>query len=138
MTESEILVAWGGLTGLVVSIVSVGFGMVSAYIVGLWLFLKEAPIALRLTAFLMLSCGMTFMAILAWGLHELFVGTDRAWAKLETTTTDIPVFFGRRPDVLQGLSIYEFGVGLGFLAFGFIYATLGYLTFFYRWPDRSE
>jgi hypothetical protein len=35
MVEADILVAWGGLTGLIISVVSVSFGMISAYIVGL-------------------------------------------------------------------------------------------------------
>jgi hypothetical protein len=78
MTEAEILSIRNELTGLVVSVVSVSFGMISAYIAGLWLFLREAPLALRLLAFLLLTCGLAFMGSLTWGLNDLLVGTDRA------------------------------------------------------------
>lgn len=135
MTEAEILVAWGGLTGLVISIVSVSFGMISAYIVGLWLFIRQAPFALRTIAFFLLSCGLSFMGVLALGLHVLFLGTDRAWNNLEKTETNIQVFFGERPDYLLGLSVYEVGAGLGVVAFGAIYLALAYVTFLYRWPQ---
>jgi hypothetical protein len=42
MTEAEILPIRNDLTGLVVSAVSVSFGMISAYIAGLWLFLRRS------------------------------------------------------------------------------------------------
>ena len=54
MTEAEILSIRNDLTALVVSVVSVSFGMISAYIVGLWLFLKDSPLSLRVIAFLLL------------------------------------------------------------------------------------
>ncbi len=133
MTEAEILVLRGGLTGLVISVVSVSFGMVSAYIAGLWLFLKRAPFALRLITFLLLTAGLTFMGAITWGLHELLLSTDRAWAKLSTTATGIVNFGGLRPDILQGLSLYEASAALGFIAFGGIYLALAYMTFGYRW-----
>ncbi len=52
MTEADILSLRSDLTGLVISVVSVSFGMISAYIVGLWLVLKRTPLFLRLS----LSC----------------------------------------------------------------------------------
>ena len=64
MSEAEILSIRNDLTGLVVSVVSVSFGMISAYIAGLWLFLRDAPISLRFLAFALLSCGMAFMGAL--------------------------------------------------------------------------
>lgn len=133
LTEAEILVLRGGLTGLVISVVSVSFGMISAYIAGLWLFLKNAPLSLRWIAFFLLTSGLTFMGAITWGLHELLLSTDRAWAKLETTTTEIADFGGSRPPYLAGLSLYEASAGLGFIAFAGIYLALGYMTFVYRW-----
>ena len=55
MTEAEILVLRGGLTGLVISVVSVSFGMISAYIAGLWLFLKRAPFAFHHALFALMA-----------------------------------------------------------------------------------
>ncbi|MBY0559435.1 hypothetical protein [Hyphomicrobium sp.] len=137
MSEADILSIRNELTGLVVSVVSVSFGMISAYIAGLWLFLREAPISLRLLAFTLLSCGLAFMGALTWGLNDLLVGTDRAWAKLISPASDIPGFGNARPPWLHGLTLYEAAALLGSFAFGAIYISLAYLTFVYRWPGST-
>jgi hypothetical protein len=137
MSEAEILSIRNELTGLVVSVVSVSFGMISAYIAGLWLFLREAPISLRLLAFLLLSCGLAFMGALTWGLNDLLVGTDRAWLKLTSPASEIRGFGDARPEWLNGFTLYEASVFLGTLAFGAIYVSLAYLTFVYRWPGAT-
>jgi hypothetical protein len=136
MSEAEILSIRNELTGLVISVVSVSFGMVSAYVVGLWLFLKDAPLALRTLTFLLLSCGLAFMGALTGGLNGLLIGTDRAWSKLGTTSVGIESFGAERPPILQGLSLYEASAILGGLAFGAIYIALFYFTFFYRWSEQ--
>jgi hypothetical protein len=69
MTEADILSVRNELTDLVVSVVSVSFGMVSAYIVGLWLFLKRAPLILRGLSFVVFSFGLAFMGALTIGVH---------------------------------------------------------------------
>jgi hypothetical protein len=137
MNEAEILSIRNELTGLVVSVVSVSFGMISAYIAGLWLFLREAPVSLRLLAFALLTCGLAFMGALTWGLNDLLVGTDRAWSKLVSPTSEISGFGNERPDWLHGFTLYEACVFLGSLAFGAIYLSLAYLTFVYRWPGTT-
>jgi len=140
MTEAEILAMRIGLTGLIISIVSVSFGMISAYIAGLWLFLRRAPLSLRALAFGLLSIGLFFMGFLTWGLHELMLGTDRAWSKLAQNAMEIASFGGERPDYLFGLTLYQFGALIGFAAFAAIYLVLSYLTFAYRWsgPDDTS
>ena len=137
MTEAEILSIRNELTGLVVSVVSVSFGMISAYIVGLWLFLKQAPLGLRVLAFLLLSCGLAFMGVLTGGLNALLIGTERAWSKLGSTSVEIASFGGERPDFLHGLSLYEASALLGGVAFFAIYLALFFFTFFYRWGDNG-
>jgi hypothetical protein len=137
MSEADILNIRNDVTGLVVSVVSVSFGMISAYIAGLWLFLREAPLSLRLLAFGLLSCGLAFMGALTVGLNGLLVGTDHAWAKLATRATDIESFGDVRPPWLYGLSLYEASAALGGLAFGAIYLALAYLTFIYTWPGTT-
>jgi hypothetical protein len=124
MTEAEILSIRNELTDIVVSVVSVSFGMVSAYIVGLWLFLKRAPFVLRALSFLVFSFGIAFMGVLNIGLHELLLGTQRAWAKLDRTATDIPGFGSAPLEVLNGLTQYEAAAALGALAFLAIYLAL--------------
>lgn len=138
VTEGEILSIRNELTALVVSVISVSFGMISAYIVGLWLFLKDAPFVLRGLAFLLLSCGLAFMGVLTSGLNALLLGTERAWSKLGATSIEIASFGSERPDFLHGLSLYEASAALGCVAFFAIYVALFFLTFLYRWPDTAE
>lgn len=133
MTEAEILSVRNDLTALVVSVASVSFSMITAYIVGLWLFLKNSPLTLRLLAFLLLTCGLGFMGALTIGLHELLLGTERAWSKLAGTATEIPGFGSERPEWLNGLTMYEAAAMSGAAAFAAIYLALFWLTFFYRW-----
>jgi hypothetical protein len=137
MSEAEILSVRSDLAALVVSVVSVSFGMISAYIAGLWLFLREAPIALRVLAFVLLTSGLLFMGFFTWGLNDLLIGTDRAWSKLANPTTEISGFGDWRPGWLCGLTLYQASVVLGSFAFGAIYLSLGYLTFVYKWPGAT-
>lgn len=137
MSEAEILSIRNELTGIVVSVFSVSFGMISAYIAGLWLFLREAPISLRLLAFTMLTFGLAFMGALTWGLNDLLVGTERAWSKLATHASEITGFGNAQPPWLHGLTLYEVAVLLGGVAFGAIYVSLAYLTFIYKWPGTT-
>lgn len=138
MSEGEILSIRNELTALVVSVVSVSFGMISAYIVGLWLFLKDAPFILRTLAFLLLSCGLAFMGVLTGGLNALLLGTDRAWHKLGANSVGIESFGSERPDFLHGFSLYEASAALGCAAFFAIYLALFYITFLYRWPPGDS
>jgi len=138
MTEADILSIRNELTALVVSVVSVSFTMVSAYIVGLWLFLKNSPLSLRVVAFALLTCGLAFMGALTAGIHELLLGNGRAWSKLGKNSVEIASFGGERPEFLQGLTLYEAAAGLGFAAFAAIYLALGFLTFVYRWPLEPD
>jgi hypothetical protein len=135
MTEADILSVRNELTDIVVSVVSVSFGMVSAYIVGLWLFLRRAPLILRALSFVVFSFGLAFMGALTIGIHELLLGTERAWGKLGRTATEIPGFGSALIEPL-GLTQYEAAAGLGALAFAAIYVALFFLTFFYRWSEE--
>ena len=137
MSEAEILSIRNELTTLVVSVVSVSFGMISAYIAGLWLFLREAPVSLRVLAFFLLSCGLAFMGALTWGLNDLLVGTERAWTKIASPASEIRGFGNARPEWLHGLTLYDAAVFLGSLAVGAIYVSLAYLTFVYKWPGAT-
>ncbi|MBA2124976.1 hypothetical protein DLM45_01880 [Hyphomicrobium methylovorum] len=137
MSEAEIFSLRNELTGLVISVVSVSFGMISAYIAGLWLFLREAPISLRLLAFGLLSFGLAFMGALTAGLNELLLGTNRAWATIVNPASGIANFGDVRPSWLYGLSLFEASACLGAASFGAIYIALAYLTFIYSWPGTT-
>jgi hypothetical protein len=72
---------------VVISLFSMFFAMISAYIAGLYFFLNRAPVALRLLAFALLSVGLVFLgaaaAIQQWLQESLSV----AWTKVP-----LPVF----------------------------------------------
>lgn len=137
MTEADILTVRNDLTEIVISVVSVSFAMISAYIAGLWLFLKDAPFGLRFLAFFMLSMGLAFLGALTAGVNDLLIGTETAWQKLPEKATGIPGFGSVAPDWLYGFTLYEAAAALGGLAFAGIYLALFYLTFLYRWPPAN-
>lgn len=82
MTESEIMQAFLASGQVVISLFSMFFAMISAYIAGLYFFLNQAPLALRLLAFALLSVGLVFLgaaaAIQQWLQQSLAI----AWAKV--------------------------------------------------------
>lgn len=135
MSEADILQTRNDVTGILVSVVSVSFAMISAYIVALWAFLKTAPLALRLVAFTLLSCGLAFLGGVALGLHHLLLGTERAWQKLGENSMGLSGFGDLRPQWAFGLSLYEVSAIIGAAAFGLIYLALMVLTFLYSWRD---
>ncbi len=137
MTEAEILSVRNDLTGIVISVVSVSFAMISGYLAGLWLFLKDAPFTLRLLAFFVLSAGLAFMGAMTAGINELMLGTERAWVQLASNSIGIKGFGSEAPDWLYGFTLYEAASALGGLSFLTIYVALFYLTFVYRWPQSS-
>ncbi len=138
MSEHEILNFRNEVTALVISIFTLGFSMVSAYIAGLWFFLKGAGTPMRLVAFALLSTGLAFAGTMAFGLNELLLGSERAWTKLQSNSIGLPGFGSERPLWLFGLSPYEVTAGIGALVFGAIYVALLVLTFFYRWPHADS
>lgn len=137
VTEAEILSLRNELTDIVVSVFSVSFGMITAYIVGLWLVLRHAPLTLRVVAFALLSCGLAFLGSLMTGLRDLLTGTEAAWATIKSPVTQITGFGSQRPEWLGGFSLFEATVALGAVAMILIYLALFYITFIYRWP-RDE
>ena len=65
MTEAEIMQAFLASGQVVISLFSMFFAMISAYIAGLYFFLNQAPVALRLLAFVLLSVGLVFLGAAA-------------------------------------------------------------------------
>lgn len=137
MTEAEILSARNDVTAIVVSVAGFSFTMISAYIAALWLFLKDAPFALRFLTFVLLTAGLAFMGVMSAGLNGILLATETAWSKLPKTATGLTGFGNAQPDFLMGLTMYEAGALLGTLTFGAIYLALAYLTFFYSWENSG-
>lgn len=147
MTEAEILQISFHANEAVTSLFSVFFGMVSAYIAGLYFFINRAPVTIKLIAFTLLSMGFLFIGQAMSGIELRILGLVRAWGELNATATGIPQL--NNPllpvpvrDLLESYGVvipaYEgnrlgiyFGWGLSML----VYLALFYATFVYRWPE---
>lgn len=138
MTEAELLERSIEATDNILQILSVAFGLISAYIGGLYFFLHRAPFALRLVAFALLSVGLAFLGVVAYGVHGILTGMDVAWRALPETSTGIRSFGGETAPFLGGLTVYETAVILGFGVFALVYLALAHLTFVYRWAAKTS
>ena len=137
MSEAEIIEArWLG-AGFILSLFSVFFGVVSAYIAGLYFFLSKATLALRLMAFFVLTMGFLFLGGMAVSVTDVIEVMIAAWDKL-----DIPLSQGQAVRELivrigGSLQLYFVGAVLGWAVAFVVYFALAYLTFFYRWPQPA-
>jgi hypothetical protein len=136
MSAAEIMEArWLG-AGFVLSLFSVFFGIVSAYIAGLYFFLSKATLALRLMAFFVLTMGFLFLGGMAISVTDIIEVMAVDWDNL-----NIPPAKGQvvRAFIIQiggSLQLYFIGAVLGWAVAFTVYIALGYLTFVYRWPHR--
>jgi hypothetical protein len=137
MTEAEILQNAIQAAQAALSVFSVFLGIVSAYIVGLYLFLKSAPLGLKWIAFFLLTVALLALGALALNLQYLGEGMHTAWQKLPQKMSGMeslgpPVIV--RSIFLDGREIAAWiGWGVGFS----VYLSLFYMTFIYRWQPRS-
>src|SRR5262245_1440992 len=134
MSESEIVQAFLASGQVVISLFSMFFGMISAYIAGLFFFLSRAPLALRLLAFGLLSIGLVFLGTAAAIQQRLQNDLSAAWAKLPSPIFAIAAL--SNPFALPlpyGWSLRDLGTALGWATGASVYLALGYMTFVYRW-----
>ena len=148
MTEAEILQLSFTANEAVTSLFSVFFGMVSAYIAGLYFFINRAPVAIKMIAFALLTMGFLFIGQAMSGIEVRILGLVRAWAELQETATGItelnnPILPTPVRDLLAGYGVqvasYEgnrLGIYSGWGLSMLVYLALFYATFVYRWPDR--
>jgi drug/metabolite transporter (DMT)-like permease len=84
MSEAEMMQGVLSSIQVVISLFSMLFAFISAYIAGLYFFLRRAPLPLKLLAFLLLSIGLIFLGGAAITQQRLQVGLLTAWGKLPT------------------------------------------------------
>jgi hypothetical protein len=134
MTEAEILANAIQGAQAATAIYSLFFAIVSAYIVGLYLFLNKAPSGLRLIAFVLLTVSFAVLGGLALNLQHLGEGMHNAWVKLPQKSTGMDVL--GPPIIVQ--SIFLDGrvaaARAAWVLGGVVYVALAYLTFIYSWP----
>jgi hypothetical protein len=134
MTEAEILASAIQGAQAATAIFSLFFAIVSAYIVGLYLFLNKAPGGLRLIAFVLLTISFAVIGGLSLNMQHLGEGMHNAWLKLPQRSTGMDVL--GPPIIVQ--SIFLDGrvaaARAAWVLGGVVYLALAYLTFLYRWP----
>jgi hypothetical protein len=137
VSEAELMQALIGSIQVVVSVFSMFFAIISAYIAGLFLFLNRAPLSLRLLAFFLLSAGLMFLGGSALIQQRVQEELFAAWAKLPSPVVAVEALRKPLPVALPGgISVQDAGVIVGWITALSVYLALAYLTFFYRWQPR--
>ena len=136
MSESELMQAFLASGQVVISLFSMFFAMISAYIAGLFFFLNRAPFALRLLAFVLLSIGLVFLGAAAAIQQRLQSDLSAAWAKVPSPIFSIDALSNSLALPLPyGWSLRDLGAALGWTTGASVYLALGYMTFVYRWKE---
>lgn len=137
MSEAELMQGLFASIQAVISLFSMFFAMISAYIAGLYFFLNRAPLALRLLAFFLLSIGLVFLGGAAAIQQRMQDGLLAAWARLPSPTLSVDQL--RNPAAVPlpyGWSLQEVGVAVGWTTALSVYLALGYMTFVHRWKEK--
>ena len=149
MTEAEILALSFSANEAVASLFSIFFGMVSAYIAGLFFFLHRAPLMLKVIAFALLTLGFIFIGQAMSGIELRILGLVEAWDGLSQRVTGIerlnnPILPTPLRDALEArgliVPVYEgnrLGIYIGWALSSVVYLALAFATFFLRWPART-
>ncbi len=148
MTEAEILQLTFDVNEAMSSLFSIFFGIISAYIAGLYFFLYKSPLTLKAMAFLLLTFGFLFLGQSMSGVEARLLGIIEAWNSVAVKTTGIEDFKQSTiplpiRDVLNWLGLKPFSydgervvIYTGWITSIFVYFTLFYATFIYKWPER--
>lgn len=151
MSEAELLQLRFAAMDTVLSVFSMFFGIVSAYIAGLYFFLHKAPWPLRMTGFALLTAGFIFLGNMTLAIQRVTTGIIVAWSGISDPVTrisslkelEIPDFVKEFvvsidaslwPSAVDG---YLIGILLGWVVTFAVYAALAYMTFVYRWAEAK-
>ncbi|MGA7324664.1 MAG: hypothetical protein WBX25_09330 [Rhodomicrobium sp.] len=138
MTEAEILGSAIQAAQAAAAIFSLFLAIVSAYIVGLYLFLHKAPFGLRFPAFILLTISFAALGALALNMQYLGEGMHTAWLKLPQKATGMDLL---GPPIIVRSLFLDGRLAAAWSAWllgGVVYVALTYLTFIYRWQPRPQ
>ncbi len=137
MTEAEILQNAIQAAQAATSLFGVFLTVVSAYIVGLYLFLNRCGVTLRFLAFTLLTLSLLAIAALAWNLQYLGEGMHVAWMALPVKATKMATL--GPPAIVQNLFVQGAMVGtqVAWALGGLVYLALFHMTFLFRWPKAD-
>jgi len=134
MTEANIIELRLLAAGFIMSLFSVFFGVVSAYIAGLYFFLHKATLSLRLMAFFVLTMGFLFLGGMAVSISDIIEVLITTWDKMNIPLSSGETLRGWITRLGSNFQLYYVGAVLGWAVAFVVYLALAYLTFFYRWP----
>ena len=135
MSEADLTEQLLTISELVLLMASVSFTMISAYIVGLYWFIRQSSVLMKVIAFSIFTLTLLPLVIIGFGLYRHNEGVSRALVDLNQTEALSP---------LGAMAIEEIALGVGdSVAAGLvivgllIYLGMFYITFFHKWPTKS-
>jgi hypothetical protein len=126
----------------VLSVVSIVFGIISAYITGLFFFLNRAPLMLRSLAFALMSIGIFFVGAIALAVSPVAGGLVGPGRPIDQTA-GATIAAIQAGEFVPAVSLMQMPIGylagliIGLSLFAAVYLALLYMTFFYRWPQTD-
>ncbi len=135
MTEAEVTYQITIMMDMFFTGVSILFTVISAYIVGLYWFIRHTSIVLKSVAFGFFSFTLLLIAVNGVGAFRHMLSLNRALEEIAQTQELSAV--GRMASEPVAGDIFDYtATGMGILA-ALIYIGLFYLTFIHRWHDEK-
>ena len=136
ITEAEVTYQITIMMDMFFTGISILFTVISAYIVGLYWFIRHTRIYLKLVAFGFLTFTLGLITINGVGAFRHMLSLNRALADIQEQQ-ELSVIGQMAIEPVAG-DIYDItAMGVGILAF-LIYLGLFYLTFLHRWHDNPH
>jgi hypothetical protein len=138
MTEADIASQLIQMMSLTLQGMGVVFSIVSAYVVALYYFLYRAPLILKLGSFLFFTLIMALLVFFTLGAFDHGAAIERTLAELAQKGPLSPI--GQAALARGNLGTGSIDEKLRWsieAAFGLVYLSLFYLTFFHRWAHAD-
>ena len=134
MSEAELTEQLLQIMELLFLGISVSFTIISAYIIGLYWFLHNANVLMRILAFGVFSMMMVLLAVASFGAFRHSAGVTLALEQLSKTDTLTILGTMALEGAARGVS--DLIVFMAVVLSISLYLGLFYLTFFYKWAER--
>ena len=135
ITEAEVTYQITIMMDMFFTAISILFTVISAYLVGLYWFIRHTRTVLKTVAFGFLTFTLGLITINGIGVFRHMHSLNQALADIQERET--LSIIGQMAIEPVASSIFDTtATGMGLLAF-LIYVGLFYLTFLYRWHDEA-
>lgn len=137
MTFGELTQGRIDAAGFILSLFSMFFTVVSAYIAALYFFLGTAGPGLRLLAFFVLTVSFLFLGGLALTVSDLVEVLITAWEGADIPLSEQHTVRAWLAQLGGSFEFYYIGALLGWGVASIVYLALAYMTFGYRWKQPA-